>query len=99
MANCYEILGDTAKAKFYLGQINEEDNERTYERAQNRLTNLMSEFDVLYIKAENLKECNQFDLSLASLNMSTELKLGSSTTLPESVNLVFKNTGSSLSRK
>lgn len=65
LANCYEILGDTVTAKYYLSQISEEDNERTYERAQKRLNSSLSDFDILFINAENLKECNQFELSLA----------------------------------
>jgi len=68
LATCYEILGDSARANHYLKQISDEDNERTYDRAQERLNKSLSEFDIALIKAGNMKECNQFDASLANLS-------------------------------
>ncbi len=68
LAICYTILGDTTRAREYLKQISEDDNERTFERAQERLVKSWSEFEIALIKAENLRECNQYDASLYSLN-------------------------------
>jgi tetratricopeptide (TPR) repeat protein len=66
---CYEILDEVESAKYHLKQIREEDNERAYERAQERLNNgIMREIDISLIMAENLRECNDFDLALESYN-------------------------------
>ena len=61
---CYEILGEVESAKYHLRQINEEDNERASENAQERLDDLMKDIDISLTKAENLKRCNNFDLAL-----------------------------------
>ena len=63
---CYEILGEVESAKYHLKQINEDDNERAYENAQERLDDLMKDIDISLTKAENLKRCNNFDLALES---------------------------------
>jgi len=63
---CYEILGEVESAKYHLRQINEDDNERAYENAEERLDDLMKDIDISFTKAENLKKCNNFDLALES---------------------------------
>jgi tetratricopeptide (TPR) repeat protein len=64
VSTCYEILGEVESAKYHLRQINEEDNERAYEDAQERLDSRLKEIDISLIKARNLKNCNQFDLAI-----------------------------------
>jgi tetratricopeptide (TPR) repeat protein len=64
VATCYEILGESESAKYHLGLINEDDNERAYEEAQERLKNRLTKVDISLIRARNLRECNQFDLAL-----------------------------------
>jgi tetratricopeptide (TPR) repeat protein len=63
---CYEILGEIGSAKYHLTQIHEEDNARSYERAQERLNKMMKEIDISMIMAENLRECNNVDQALKS---------------------------------
>jgi tetratricopeptide (TPR) repeat protein len=70
---CYEILGEVGSAKYHLKQINEEDSERAYENAQERLEKMMKEIDISLIMAENLKDCNHFDQALNSYNDIIEL--------------------------
>jgi len=65
---CYEILGEEGSAKYHLTQIHEEDNARAYENAQERLDKVMKEIDISMIKAENMRECNDFDQALKSYN-------------------------------
>jgi tetratricopeptide (TPR) repeat protein len=64
VATCYEILGEPESAKYHLGQIYEEDNERAYENAQEKMDNRLSELDIELIKARNYKNCGQFDVAL-----------------------------------
>jgi len=60
LATCYELLGDVEKARYYLQEVSEEDSEHAYEEAQQRLTERLSDIDVRLIRADNLKECGQF---------------------------------------
>jgi tetratricopeptide (TPR) repeat protein len=64
VATCYEMLGEVESAKYHLGLIHEDDNERAYEEAQERLENRLQEIDIDLIVAKNYKDCNQFDLAL-----------------------------------
>jgi len=73
VSHCYEILGEIGSAKYHLKQISEEDNERAYEEAQERLDDgMMSEIDMSLIKAENLQKCNDFDLAKESYDEIAE---------------------------
>jgi tetratricopeptide (TPR) repeat protein len=64
VSNCYEILGEVESAKYHLSQIHEEDNERAYENAQERLESRLTDLDIGIIKARNFNRCNQFDLAI-----------------------------------
>jgi len=68
VATCYEILGEIESAKYHLRQISEDDNERAYENAQERLETRLKEIDINLLRARNLKNCNQFDLAIKSYN-------------------------------
>jgi tetratricopeptide (TPR) repeat protein len=68
VAHCYEILNDMQKAKYHLKQINEDDSERAYELAQERMDNVMQDIDILLLKARNCEECNNYDQSLILLD-------------------------------
>ena len=68
LATCYEILGDPDKSRYFLQQISEEDDERIYEEAQERLNDPLQDIDIRLIKAENLKDCNQSEEALAVLD-------------------------------
>jgi tetratricopeptide (TPR) repeat protein len=68
VAECYDILGYPDSVKYHLQQINEEESERAYEDAQERLGYTFKEIDILLIKAHNLKRCNNFDESMILLN-------------------------------
>jgi tetratricopeptide (TPR) repeat protein len=72
VATCYEILGEIESAKYHLGLINEDDNERAYEEAQERLEKPLTELDISLLKARNLRECNQFDLALNAYQLIKE---------------------------
>ena len=56
------------KAKYHLQQINEDDSERAYELAQERMDNVMQDIDILLLKARNCEECNNYDQSLILLD-------------------------------
>lgn len=71
VSHCYEILGNKERAMYHLEQVSEEDNERAYERAQERIDKYLHEIDILLIKAENMEGCNQFDQSLILLDQIT----------------------------
>ncbi len=64
VATCYEMLGEVESAKYHLQLIHEDDNERAYEEAQERLENRLQDIDMDLIVARNYKECNQFELAL-----------------------------------
>lgn len=66
VAQCYEIMGDIESAKYQLSLISEEDGGRSYRNAQERIENRMREIDISMIKADNFKECNNFDQAFAS---------------------------------
>ena len=68
LATCYELLGDIEKARYYLKQVSEEDSEHAYEEAQKRLNEQLSEIDSRLIRADNLKECGQFQKAYAILS-------------------------------
>ena len=72
VSQCYEILGNKERAMYHLKLVSEVDNERAYERAQQRLDNYMQEIDILLIKADNLEECNQYARSLVLLDQIEE---------------------------
>jgi tetratricopeptide (TPR) repeat protein len=63
-STCYEILGESESAKYHLSLIHEDDNERAYEEAQERLENRFLPIDIEMIIARNYNDCNQFELSL-----------------------------------
>jgi tetratricopeptide (TPR) repeat protein len=64
VATCYEILGEPESAKYHLGLMREEDNERAYDDAQERMDSRLTDLDIELIKARNYKNCNQFDVAL-----------------------------------
>ncbi len=68
VAHCYEILNDMQKAKYHLRQINEEDSERAYDLAQERMDKRMHDIDILLLKAKNFEECHDFDQTLTLLD-------------------------------
>jgi tetratricopeptide (TPR) repeat protein len=63
LGQSFEMLGDTVQAKKYYSKI-DEDNERSYDRARDRIENPMTETEIALRLARNNMDCSNFDEAL-----------------------------------
>jgi tetratricopeptide (TPR) repeat protein len=63
---CYEIIGKRDRAEYYYNRVEEDDNERAFRIAQNRLNEPLEEIDISIIRSENFSDCGKFEIALES---------------------------------
>jgi tetratricopeptide (TPR) repeat protein len=68
LGRSYDMVGDTTKAKKFYSNINEDDSERAYHRAQERLEESFSEIDKEIVIIRNKIDCLDLDNALIRLD-------------------------------
>ncbi len=90
LGQAYTVTGDTINAKRFYSKIEEKDNERAYDRAQDRLENPLSEIDVQMQIIENKIDCSDFEAALSQLE---QLKSPKYNLTPEKLNEIAYQQG------
>ena len=65
---CYEIVGNREKAEYYYNLVDEDDNERAYNIAQDRLEEPVNDIERSIINNRNKSDCGNHQVALNTFN-------------------------------
>jgi tetratricopeptide (TPR) repeat protein len=76
LGQAYEMKKDTLNAKKYYQMIEEDDNDRPFRRARERLENPLSQIDIDLTIAQNNIDCSQYEEAMQRLDKLLSAKNG-----------------------